>query len=197
MITKCCTNLQAPDYTQPSLRRRSGDLFGHRLGEVCLRASVSGHGRGRLGDGSEGGFLGAMNLAGYLIGVLGGRGWLAPGYGSRARCRHGTREPRLRGLCLGWRPCLAGALATGRWLGRRSPDGACRSRGSGRGCARTARHGRRHRHAGVGGGVIAASLPYLRSCQRDCCGLARLAVLVLALWRLAHPHWPQTPVAAA
>jgi predicted MFS family arabinose efflux permease len=51
---------------------------------------------------------------------------------------------------------------------------------------------------GVGGGVIAASLliPSLLPAGLSVTWLA-LAVLVIGLWLLAHPRWPQTPVAAA
>jgi Uncharacterised MFS-type transporter YbfB len=89
--------------------------------------------------GAEGGFLEAMNLAGYLIGVLGGRG-LAARLGTARALDAGMALVSLAfALCVEWRRCLARALARTRRLGRRSPDGARRSRGSRRHCARAAR----------------------------------------------------------
>src|SRR4051794_33837955 len=58
---------------EPGLRGRSSDPFGHRPGPVRLRTPVPSHGASAWVTGAEGGFLGAVNRAGYLIGVLGGR----------------------------------------------------------------------------------------------------------------------------
>jgi predicted MFS family arabinose efflux permease len=149
--------------------------------------------------GPEAGFLGAMNLAGYLIGVLGGE-TLARRLGTARALDAGMALVGLAFAACAWNGgvvwlavwrFLAG-LAGGTLMALAGPavQGAVAptQRGIGGGIVVT----------GVGGGIIAASLliPSLLPAGLSVTWLA-LAVLVMALWMLAHPRWPQTPVAAA
>src|SRR4029453_6079111 len=151
------------------------------------------------GTGAEGGFLGAMNLAGYLIGVLGGRG-LAARLGTARALDAGMALVSLAFAACAWNGGVAwlavwrllAGLAGGALMALAGPavQGAVAParRGTGGGIVVT----------GVGGGVIAASglIPSLLPAGLAVTWLA-LAVLVIGLWMLAHPRWPQTPVAAA
>jgi predicted MFS family arabinose efflux permease len=147
--------------------------------------------------GPEGGLLGAMNLAGYLIGVLGGR-TLAGRFGTARALDAGMALAALAFAACAWNGGLAwlavwraaAGLAGGTLMALAGPavQGAVApaQRGIGGGIVVT----------GVGGGVIAASLlvPALLPVGLSAAWLG-LAVLVLALWRFAHARWPQTPVA--
>ena len=149
--------------------------------------------------GAEGGFLGAMNLAGYLIGVLGGRG-LAARFGTARALDAGMALVGLAFAACAWNGGVAwlalwrglAGLAGGALMALAGPavQGAIAParRGTAGGIVVT----------GVGSGVIAASLliPSLLPAGLAVTWLA-LAVLVIGLWMLAHPHWPETPVAAA
>jgi predicted MFS family arabinose efflux permease len=149
--------------------------------------------------GPEGGFLGAMNLAGYLMGVLGGRG-LAARLGTARALDAGMALVGLAFAACAWNAGVAwlavwrllAGLAGGALMALAGPavQGAVgpARRGTGGGIVVT----------GVGGGVIAASglIPWLLPAGLAVTWLA-LAVLVIGLWMLAHPRWPQTPVAAA
>ena len=186
-----------PSSLKPAFAGAAATSFRHWPGEVRLRAPVSGHGGRRLGDGSRGRVLGAMNLAGYLIGVLGGRTLAGarerlarsiPAWDSRrspSRLAPGTEALR------GWR---SGAWSPA-W--QADPHGPRRTRGAGRGCARAARHGRRDRHRRRRRRRHRRSLavPALLPAGLSAAWLG-LAVLVLGLWSFARPRWPQTPVAA-
>jgi predicted MFS family arabinose efflux permease len=149
--------------------------------------------------GPEGGLLGAMNLAGYLIGVLGGRG-LAARLGTARALDAGMALVGLAFAACAWNGGVAwlavwrllAGLAGGALMALAGPavQGAVAParRGTGGGIVVT----------GVGGGVITASLliPWLLPAGLSATWLA-LAAFVIALWLLAHPRWPQTPVAAA
>ena len=149
--------------------------------------------------GAEGGFLGAMNLAGYLIGVLGGR-TLAARIGTARALDAGMGLAALAFAACAWNGGLAwlalwraaAGLAGGILMALAGPavQGAVAParRGTGGGIVVT----------GVGGGIMAASLlvPALQPAGLSANWLG-LAILVLGLWVFAHPRWPQTPVAAA
>jgi len=149
--------------------------------------------------GPEGGFLGAMNLAGYLVGVLGGRG-LAARLGTGRALDAGMALVGLAFAACAWNGGVAwlavwrlvAGLAGGTLMALAGPavQGAVApaQRGTGGGIVVT----------GVGGGIITASLliPSLLPAGLSITWLA-LAALVIGLWRLAGPRWPQTPVAAA
>src|SRR5580765_8980053 len=149
--------------------------------------------------GAEAGLLGAMNLAGYLIGVLGGR-MLAGRFGTARALDAGMGLAALAfGACawnggLAWLAVwrMAAGLAGGTLMALAGPavQGAVApaQRGMGGGIV----------IMGVGGGIVAASLfmPALLPAGLPAAWLG-LAVLVLGLWTFAHPRWPQTPVAIA
>src|SRR5262245_14864763 len=149
--------------------------------------------------GPEGGLLGAMNLAGYLIGVLGGRG-LAARLGTPRALDAGMALVGLAFATCAWNGGitwlavwrLVAGLAGGTLMALAGPavQGAVTpaQRGTGGGIVMT----------GVGAGVIAASLltPSLLPAGLSLTWLA-LGVVVIGLWVLANPRWPQTPVATA
>ena len=148
--------------------------------------------------GAEAGFLGAMNLAGYLIGVLGGR-TLAGRSGTPRALDTGMGLAALAFAACAWNGGLAwlavwrlvAGLAGGILMALAGPavQGAVApaQRGTAGGIV----------IAGVGGGVIAASLavPALLPAGLSAAWLG-LGILVLGLWSFARPRWPQTPVAA-
>src|SRR5262245_41800291 len=148
--------------------------------------------------GPEGGLLGAMNLAGYLVGVLGGR-TLAARAGTPRALDAGMGLAALAFAACAWNGGvawlalwrLAARLARGILMARAGPaaQGAAApaQRGAAGGIVVT----------GVGGGIIAASLllPELLRAGLPAAWLG-LAVLVLALWAFARLRWPQTPIAA-
>src|SRR5262245_51040030 len=149
--------------------------------------------------GPEGGLLGAMNLAGYLVGVLGGR-MVARRLGTARALDGGMGLAALAFAACAWNGGLvwlalwrmAAGLAGGILMALAGPavQGAVApaQRGAAGGIVVT----------GVGAGIIAASLllPELLPVGLPATWLA-LAVLVLGLWAFAHPRWPRTPVAAA
>jgi predicted MFS family arabinose efflux permease len=148
--------------------------------------------------GPEGGLLGAMNLSGYLVGVLGGR-TAAGRFGTARALDAGMALAALAFAACAWNGGLAwlavwrmaAGLAGGTLMALAGPavQGAVAvaHRGAAGGIVIT----------GVGGGIIAASLlvPALLPAGLSAAWLG-LAALVLALWALAHPRWPHTPVAA-
>jgi hypothetical protein len=125
--------------------------------------------------GAEGGFLGAMNLAGYLIGVLGGRG-LAARLGTARALDAGMALVGLAFAACAWNGGVAwlavwrllAGLAGGALMALAGPA-VLRRR-----CARTARHGRRdcrdgswrRRHRRIRADIFAAAC-------RTSCNLAR------------------------
>ena len=147
--------------------------------------------------GVQGGLLGAMNLAGYLVGVLGGR-TLAGRIGTARALDAGMGLAVLTFAACAWNGGLAwlalwrflAGLAGGNLMALAGPavQGAITptQRGIGGGIVMT----------GVGGGVIAASLlmPVLLPAGVSVAWLG-LAIVVLSLWTFAHRRWPQTPVA--
>ena len=149
--------------------------------------------------GAEGGFLGAMNLAGYLIGVLGGR-TLAGRVGTARALDAGMGLAALAFAACAWNAGLAwlaawrmaAGLAGGILMALAGPavQGAVApaQRGMGGGIV----------VMGVGGGIVAASLfmPAILPVGLPAAWLG-LAVLVLGLWGFAHRRWPQTPGAPA
>jgi len=149
--------------------------------------------------GPEGGFLGATNLAGYLIGVLGGRG-LAARLSTARALDAGMALVSLAFIACAWNGGVAwlalwrlvAGLAGGALMALAGPavQGAVApaQRGTGGGIVMM----------GVGGGVMAASLliPSLLAAGLSVTWLA-LGVLVIGLWILANPRWPRTPIAVA
>jgi predicted MFS family arabinose efflux permease len=179
---------------------------------ACAAATLSGIGLARFAyvplfpamvaagwvTGPEGGLLGATNLAGYLIGVVGGR-TLAGRCGTPRALDAGMGLAALAFAACAWNGGLAwlalwrmgAGLAGGTLMALAGPavQGAVApaQRGAAGGIVVT----------GVGSGIIAASLlvPALLPAGLSATWLG-LAVLVLGLWSFAHPRWPQTPVAA-
>lgn len=147
-------------------------------------------------SGPEAGLLGALNFAGYLFGVLGGR---------TAAHRLGTARALDLGMALAatafaacswnlglswlafWRG-LAG-FAGGVLMALAGPAVQGAVRPSARGSAGGVVIG------GVGIGVIIGSLavPVLLRSGVSATWLG-LAAFVLVLWGLARPHWPDTPI---
>ena len=146
--------------------------------------------------GAQGGFLGAVNFAGYLIGVLGGR-TLAGRVGTARALDAGMGLAALAFAACAWNGGLvwlalwraAAGVAGGVLMALAGPavQGATppEQRGAAGGLV----------VAGVGSGVIVASLavPMLLPAGLPAAWLT-LAALVLGLWAYAHPRWPQTPV---
>src|SRR5262245_24472294 len=148
--------------------------------------------------GPEGGLLGATNLAGYLVSVLGGR-TLAARFGTSRALDAGMGLAALAFAACAWNGGvawlalwrMAAGLAGGILMALAGPavQGAVgpTQRGAAGGIVVT----------GVGGGIIAASLllPEFLRAGVPAAWLG-LGVLVLVLWAFAHPRWPQTSVAA-
>jgi predicted MFS family arabinose efflux permease len=148
--------------------------------------------------GAQAGLLGAMNLAGYLIGVLGGR-TLAGRLGTARALDAGMGLAALAFAACAWNAGLAWLAA---WRLAAGLAGGILMALAGpavQGAVAPARRGAAGGIviAGVGGGIIAASLavPLFLPAGLSAAWLG-LAVLVLGLWSFAHSRWPQTPVAA-
>src|SRR5262245_40509246 len=181
------------------VRWRCSHLFRYRLGTLRLRAAVPCDGSRQLGDRTRRRFSRGTNLAGYLIGVLGGRG-LAARLGTARALDAGMALVGLAFMACAWNGGVAwlalwrlvAGLAGGSLMALAGPAVqaavAPAQRGTGGGIVMM----------GVGGGVMAASLliPSLLSAGLSLTWLA-LGVLVIGLWILANPRWPQTPIAAA
>lgn len=203
----------------PAIRARSGDAAAVLLTGRYLRAALagaaatcSGIGLGRFAyvplfpamvaagwvDGAGAGLIGAVNLAGYLIGTLAARGL--------AR-RHGVPRVLSAGLA-----CIAVAFAACAWNGGLAWLAAWRGVAGLAGGVLMANAGpavqavvapeRRGAAAGVviggvGAGVslaallVPAALPFGLSAT-----WLALAVLVCALLAFAHRRWPDPPAAA-
>lgn len=188
----------APSFLRPALAGAAATFSGiglARFAYVPLFPAMVGAG---WISGAEGGLLGAVNLTGYLAGVLGGR---------RAARRLGTAAALDLGLGLAvlafaacaWNGGLAwlalwrglAGIAGGILMALAGPAVqaavAPQKRGSAGGVVL----------AGVGLGVIAGALA-VPALLRG--GLAPawlgLAALALVLWAVAHPRWPNAPVAA-
>jgi len=150
-------------------------------------------------SGAQAGFLGAVNLTGYLIGVLGGRS-LAGRLGTARALDLDMALAAIAFAACGWNGGVAwlalwrglAGLAGGVLMALAGPavQGAVSptARGSAGGVV----------IAGVGSGVILGSLavPALLSGGVAATWLG-LAGLVLLLWGFAHPRWPDTPVRIA
>src|SRR3954471_14669048 len=150
-------------------------------------------------SGAQAGFLGAVNLTGYLVGVLGGRS-LAGRLGTARALDLGMALAAIAFAACGWNGGVAwlalwrglAGLAGGVLMALAGPavQGAVSpaARGSAGGVV----------IAGVGSGVILGSLavPALLSGGVAATWLG-LAGLVLLLWGFAHPRWPGTPVRIA
>src|SRR3954453_14306870 len=147
--------------------------------------------------GAEGGFLGAMNLAGYLIGVLGGR-TLARRVGTARALDVGMGLAALAFAACAWN---GGVLWLAVWRTVAGLAGGCLMALAGpavQGAVAPAQRGVAGGIVitGVGGGVILASLavPMLLPAGLTAAWVG-LTILVLGLWAFAHSRWPQTPVA--
>src|SRR5829696_6199559 len=148
-------------------------------------------------SGAEGGFLGAVNLSGYLAGVLGGR---------RLAMRVGTAAALDLGLALAALSFAAGAWNGGLtwlalWRAGAGVAGGILMALAGpavQGAVPPAKRGAAGGVvlAGVGTGVIVGSLavPLVLPAGVSAAWLA-LAVVVVAMWAFAHPRWPRVPVA--
>ena len=148
-------------------------------------------------SGAEGGFLGAVNLSGYLAGVLGGR---------RLAMRVGTAAALDLGLALAALSFAAGAWNGGLtwlalWRAGAGVAGGILMALAGpavQGAVPPAKRGAAGGVvlAGVGTGVIVGSLavPLVLPAGVSAAWLA-LAAVVLAMWAFAHPRWPRVPVA--
>ena len=138
--------------------------------------------------GAEGGFLGAVNLAGYLIGVLGGR-TLAQRLGTARALDVGMGLAALAFAACAWN---GGILWLAFWRTVAGLAGGCLMALAGpavQGAVAPAQRGVAGGIVitGVGGGVILASLvvPTLLPVGLSTTWLG-LAVLVLGLWAFAH-----------
>ena len=148
-------------------------------------------------SGAEGGFLGAVNLSGYLAGVLGGRR-LARAVGTARALDLGIALAAASFAACAWNggvPWLAGwraiaGIAGGVLMALAGPavQGAVvpPKRGAAGGVVL----------AGVGSGVIAGSLAVPLLLNAGVAGAwLGIGALVIALWAFAHPRWPRVPVA--
>ena len=147
-------------------------------------------------SGAEGGFLGAVNLSGYLAGVLGGR---------RLAMRVGTAPALDIAIALAAASFAAcawnGGLAwLALWRAVAGISGGILMALAGpavQGAVPPAKRGAAGGVvlAGVGVGVILGSLavPFLMKAGVGIAWLG-LGLLVLALWAFAHPRWPNVPV---
>src|SRR3954454_21568437 len=147
--------------------------------------------------GAEGGFLGAVNLAGYLIGVLGGR-TLAQRLETARALDVGMGLAALAFAACAWN---GGVIWLALWRTVAGLAGGCLMALAGpavQGAVTPAQRGVAGGIVitGVGGGVIVAALivPTLLPTGLSTAWLG-LAVLVLGLWAFAHARWPHTPVA--
>jgi predicted MFS family arabinose efflux permease len=188
----------APSSLGPAFAGAAATLSGIGLARFAYVPLFPAMVAARWVTGAEAGLLGAMNLAGYLIGVLGGR-TLAGRLGTARALDAGMGLAALAFAACAWNGGLAwlavsrfvAGLAGGILMALAGPavQGAVAPahRGTAGGIV----------IAGVGGGVIAASLavPALLPAGLSAAWLG-LAVLVLGLWSFAHPRWPQAPVAA-
>lgn len=149
-------------------------------------------------NGAEGGFLGALNFAGYLGGVLGGR--------SVAR-RTGTPAALDAGMCLAalaFAACAVdlGAAWLGVWRFVAGVAGGVLMALAGpavQGAVEPSRRGIAGGIviSGVGIGIVAASvaIPPTLTFGISAVWLC-LALIVAVLWFAVRPSWPRTPVAA-
>lgn len=147
-------------------------------------------------SGPEGGFLGAVNLAGYLVGVLGGR---------PAALRLGTVRTLDIGMGLavlafagcGWN---GGIAWLGLWRALAGLAGGILMATAGPAVQAAVPPSRRGAAGGivvtgVGCGIVVASLavPLLLTVGISAAWLG-LAGLVAALWAFAHVRWPNGPI---
>jgi predicted MFS family arabinose efflux permease len=144
-------------------------------------------------SGAEAGFLGAVNLAGYLAGVLGGR-TLARGVTTSRALDLGMALAAAAFAACGWNGGL-GWLAL--WRGLAGVAGGILMALAGPAVQSAVQAGSRGSAggvvvAGVGSGVIVGSLgvPALLSAGVSTAWLG-LAALTIVLWAFAHPRWPR------
>ena len=186
----------APSALRPALAGAAATLSGIGLARFAYVPLFPAMVAAGWVSGAEGGFLGAVNLAGYLIGVLGGRP-LARRFGTARALDGGMGLAALAFAACAWNGGVAwlalwralAGLAGGLLMALAGPavQGAVAParRGAAGGIVVT----------GVGSGVIVASLtvPVLLPAGVPTAWLG-LAALVLGLWAFAHPRWPRTPV---
>lgn len=192
------TDLLAPPFLRPALAGAAAAFSGIGLARFAYVPLFPAMVAAGWVTGPEGGLLGAVNLAGYLAGVLGGRD-LARRLGTAAALDLGMGLAVLSFAGCGWN---GGLVALALWRGLAGVAGgilmalvgpavqgvvAPTRRGAAGGIVVT----------GVGVGIVVASLgvPVLLTggVSLTWLGLASVAGLV---WVLARRAWPDTPVPA-
>ena len=147
-------------------------------------------------SGAEAGFLGAVNLAGYVAGVLGGRA-------VAHRAGTGRALDAAMGLAvLAFAACAwnGGLLWLTLWRSAAGLAGGVLMALAGpavQGAVEPSRRGGAGGivMAGVGTGIIVASLAVSALVPAGLpAAWLGLAALVLGLWIFAHPRWPDTPI---
>jgi predicted MFS family arabinose efflux permease len=190
-------SVPAPSSLSPALAGAAATLSGIGLARFAYVPLFPAMVTAAWVTGAEGGFLGAVNLAGYLIGVLGGR-TLAQRLGTARALDVGMGLAALAFAACAWN---GGVVWLAIWRTVAGLAGGCLMALAGpavQGAVVPAQRGVAGGIVitGVGGGIIVASLvvPMLLPAGLSATWLG-LAVLVLGLWAFAHPRWPHTPVA--